>query len=174
MSPASVRRCDSSARQPAATCCDRVSCSRWLGSPLPNLPHTAETHQRDSRCWRRASLADLLKQRRAVDKVWVAPERHAARRSRRGLRTSYRHCGQPSVGRSGGGYLPAEAWKWLSICRDVLISRPAWLMSRAALPVPCCTTPAVTALLWYVLVSLRWSLQSAIACQRARLPFAGM
>jgi hypothetical protein len=48
--------------------------------PLPlDLPHPAEAHQRDARCWRSASLADLIEQRPAVDKVGVAAERHEAR-----------------------------------------------------------------------------------------------
>jgi hypothetical protein len=48
--------------------------------PQPDSPYSAKTYQRHSRCWRRASLADLVEQRGTTDKVWVAPERHEARR----------------------------------------------------------------------------------------------
>jgi hypothetical protein len=41
-----------------------------------HVPHAAEAHQRDARCWRRASFADLVEQRAAIDKSCIAAERH--------------------------------------------------------------------------------------------------
>jgi hypothetical protein len=47
--------------------------------PPLDLPHPAKAHQRDTRCWRSASLANLIEQRSTVDEVCVATERHEAR-----------------------------------------------------------------------------------------------
>jgi hypothetical protein len=50
-------------------------------------PHPTQAHQRDARCWRSASLADLVEQRSTVDKVGVAAEGQEARGLRWSLRT---------------------------------------------------------------------------------------
>jgi hypothetical protein len=37
--------------------------------PRLDSPYSAEAHQRDARCWRSASFADLVERRATVDKV---------------------------------------------------------------------------------------------------------
>jgi hypothetical protein len=69
---------DGQLRLPVLTLDARCEIRALTKALLPNLPYPAEARQRYSRCWRRASFTNMIEQRPAVDKVYIAGEGHEA------------------------------------------------------------------------------------------------